>query len=270
MTSPTAELAGSQAPAVRNLTIGRLATMLSGLPLEQTDRVRDDNLAFVTDIGGPARMIQLIDDILTHEEDLVTIAARSYRHVNHFDKIVLVDSVDRRGYRLTLHLWDPPYTESEINDELIHDHRFSFWSTILVGTLVSENFEPSPSGRPYRQYTYLPEKVADGATASNFYEFVSQTGLVQLAESVERSGNSYYLAYHRTHRVVLPRDAMTCTLVLRGPRERERSNVFNTAYPTQSTRMTNVMFTPQQVRAKLLRLRQTLVQKRLGSPSSDD
>src|SRR5262249_29822005 len=159
------------------------------------------------------------------------------RHVNHFDKIVLVDSADEHGYRLTLHLWNPPYSEQEINDELIHDHRFSFWSNILTGTLVAEDFartSDGSAGRRLRQRQYAPEKGAL-STMSNFYTFVGEAQLAKQRVTKKPAGQAYHLNYERTHRVVLPREEMTCTLVLRGPRMRNHSNVFNTSYPSQNT-----------------------------------
>jgi hypothetical protein len=174
-----------------------------------------------------------------------------------------VDSGDAAGYRLTMHLWRPPYTEAEICDELIHDHRFSFWSNILVGDLHSENFVISGSGRTYHQYRYRPEKRAT-STEANFYEFVGDARLLTVAPSKETAGDVYYLSYDRTHRVVLPQTSMTCTLVLRGPRERSYSTVFNTSYPTQDTRATNTMFTGAQLGRRLAALLDEVRRTRLG------
>ncbi|WP_229925166.1 hypothetical protein [Streptomyces sulfonofaciens] len=209
-------------------------------------------------------MTHLLDQYLRDDEMLEKIAARSYRHVNHFDKIVLVDSGDPRGYRLTLHAWCPPYTEKELYDELIHDHRFSFWSTVLTGRLVSQNYSRRqaaqgdvPAGNPvtlFRQYRYSPEKLGVSSYA-NFYQFVDEAELEMTGESVEERGNSYHLQYHRIHRVVLPMEAMTCTMVLRGPRERDFSNVYNTAYPSTDTQSQNVMFTPDELAGKLRGIR---------------
>lgn len=232
------------------MTLDGVEGLLHGLPREKSERTIEDNLYFVGELGRPERMYSLLRGLLADTDALELVSGRSYRHVNHFDKIVLVDSGDRGGYRLTLHLWRPPYTEDEVEDELIHDHRFSFWSTILAGNLLSENFERAVGGRRYRGYRYIPEK-RDVSTASNFYEFVGESALVTTQPSKETVGSSYYLNYQRIHRVVLPQECMTCTLVLRGPREREFSTVYNTSYPTQDTRATNEMFTPEQVRERL-------------------
>ncbi|MEU4209493.1 hypothetical protein AB0F13_05705 [Streptomyces sp. NPDC026206] len=237
-----------------------LETLLNGLPVAASDRQKDYNLSLVKRLGAAPCMTDLLNQYLADDDLLDEIAARSYRHVNHFDKIVLVDSGDRLGYRLTLHAWCPPYTEKELHDELIHDHRFSFWSTILTGRLVSQNFyrtdSPEAAAAPgdpttlFRQYRYSPEKQGV-STHSNFYEFVGETELRMTGESAESQGNAYHLQYHRIHRVALPMEAMTCTMVLRGPRERDFSNVYNTAYPSTDTQSGNTMFTRDELAGKL-------------------
>jgi hypothetical protein len=223
-----------------------------------------DNLDFISALGEPAGMTSRLRALIADPAALAVIAERSYRHVNHFDKIVLVDSGDLAGYRLTLHLWDPPYTEAEIRDELIHDHRFSFWSNILTGELVSENFDRAEAGEGVRfqQYRYVPEKLAE-STQSNFYQFVGDAPLVRTEPARELAGRSYYLYYERIHRVVLPTEHMTCTAVLRGPRERNHSNVYNTVYPDQDVRAQNRMFSATELQAKLSKLVSTIERTRL-------
>lgn len=235
-----------------------LTTLLSGLPQDVSERQSDYNLNLVKRIGEGPCIFGLLSRFLEDETLLDEIAGRSYRHVNHFDKIVLVDTGAQLGYRLTLHAWCPPYSEKELNDELIHDHRFSFWSTILTGRLVSQNFSrpedaDASSVNPrigFQQYRYSPEKQGV-STTSNFYEFVGETELEVTGDSVEEQGNAYHLKYHRIHRVVLPLESMTCTLVLRGPRERNFSNVYNTAYPSTDTASGNVMFSREELTGKL-------------------
>src|SRR5688572_28976068 len=114
-----------------------LSALLSGLPHDKSPRAVAANLHLIGEIGARDRIIRLIDELLDSESLLGEVAARSYRHVNLFDKIVLVGNSDPSAYRLTFHLWLPPYTDPELRQELIHEHRFDFWSTILTGTLRS-------------------------------------------------------------------------------------------------------------------------------------
>ncbi|MBP9682893.1 MAG: hypothetical protein KBD76_15950, partial [Bacteriovorax sp.] len=97
------------------------------------------NLDYIKNLAQKKIPEQLIKEILVDEKALETIAKRSYEHVNHFDKIVLIDN-DPSGFRLTLHSWNCNYGKEIPDEELIHNHRFSFWSHIFRGKLVAENF----------------------------------------------------------------------------------------------------------------------------------
>lgn len=208
------------------------------------------HLSLIRDLAEPARVLQLLREIMASDDVLEQLAARSYRHVSHFDKIVIVEAEIPNGYRLTAHMWDPPYTEAELNDELIHDHRFSFWSAILTGALTSRVFTPDPEGTEFRRYQYTPEN----ASAENFYAFHGACRLRASDLKVEEAGQAYYLSYDTTHKVILPLATLACTLVLRSPRARTFSNVYNTVYPTTDASVSNVMFTEAELFSRLARL----------------
>lgn len=220
---------------------------------------REDLLDLIRDISAPSNLLPILREIMSNAALTQQIAARSYCHVSHFDKIVLVDAEIPNGYRLTLHLWDPPYTEAELADELIHDHRFSFWSAILVGELQSRNFYPSDTGDDFRRYQYTPENQA----AENFYAFQGCGRLRASPVIHETAGNAYFLPYDQTHKVILPRRDMVCTLVLRSPRERTYSNVYNTTYPQTDTSVSNVMFSADELFSRLARLYAEIVRTRV-------
>jgi hypothetical protein len=163
------------------------------------------------------------------------------------------------GYRLTMHLWPPPFTDDEVDDEQIHDHRFNFWSSVLLGTLESQNFIRARCGAPIREYQYVPEKRSV-ATVGNFYKFTGVATLLDLPGSCVGIGEAYHLRYHSIHRVVLPRQKMTCTLVLRGPRLRQYSSVFSNSRRYDPARQ-NIMFTPGQLAVKLRLVLRALEQR---------
>jgi hypothetical protein len=210
------------------------------------------NFTLARRLGEPDTATALLQGYLADMGTLTAVAARSYRHINHFDKIVLVDSGDQRGYRLTLHVWRPPYTDAQVNEELVHDHRFSFWSSVLAGQLVSQNYAVDGTSHDapvcdrgpvetFKRYRYTPEKQGLVTTA-NFYEYTGAVALTMVGQDCENECSTYYLNYEQIHRVTLPRSSITCTLVLRGPRERAYSNVYNTGYPATDVQMVNVMF----------------------------
>jgi hypothetical protein len=233
-----------------DIAFDELERIIENLPSDSSEATRRSNLLFIDRLGKPECITSILNQLLNNSQILARVASRSYRHVNHFDKIVLVDSEHQQGYRLTLHLWNPPYTEKELNDELIHDHRFSFWSNILTGNLECENFSRSDTGSVFRRYQYTPEK----RTLSNFYTFVGEETIVKTKPSTKIAGQSYYLSYETIHRVILPKTSMTCTLVLRGPRQRNYSNILNTMYPTTNVQVFSSTFSPDELKVKISEL----------------
>jgi hypothetical protein len=230
-----------------------------GDAFEETDIL--ENMALLRDISRPASILPVLKEIMLDEAQLSRISSRSYRHVNHFDKIVLVEAGVPNGYRLTFHMWDPPYSERELQDELIHDHRFSFWSAVLTGTLTSQEFTECESGLEFRNYQYTPENNS----LENFYAFCGKKRLRPSNRVAENAGGVYFLHYTSTHRVIIPRDSMTCTLVLRSPRARNFSNVYNTTYPTTDATVGNQMFSADEMFSRLSRLYSAIEkQQRIG------
>jgi hypothetical protein len=195
--------------------------------------------------------IPMLEQILKDASLLAEIASRSYRHVNYFDKIVLIESEKSDGYRLTLHFWCPPFTDKELKKESLHDHRFSFWSVILTGVLSSENFIESSDGQVMQHYRYIPERRR--SDIRNFYEFVGDTRLLKTTLLHRHAGESYYQPCLGIHRVLLP-DSLTCTLVLRGPRQKAFTNTFRTDIPKVNMQVANSMFSGEAIREKLTAL----------------
>jgi hypothetical protein len=208
---------------------------LSELPRDtKNSAIVEENLAYLRSLVSQNVPSRLIQEVLDSEELLEIISARSYHHVNHFDKIVVVDSEDPLSYRLTLHYWPGAYDTRVMNQELIHNHRFSFWSHIFRGTLRMENYAEAPmigvGQQVLRRYVYRPTVVGNIHSC----EFDGEARLEKKDDTAYPQGECYYLHYLATHRVTLPEgNSRICTMVLRGPREREYTNTYNTFYPEQ-------------------------------------
>jgi hypothetical protein len=245
-----------------------VSALLRTLPHPSSPDVVVANLQLIREVGARDRVIRMIDEVLDSDELLAEVAAQSYRHVNLFDKIVLVGNDEPTAYRLTFHLWLPPYSDSEVRQELIHEHRFDFWSTILTGTLRSQTFARDESGKPYRRYRYVPETIRT-RQFGDFYEFSGEQPLLSLGVNEKRPGMAYHLSAPVIHRILPPSDSAVCTLVLRGPRLRPYSFVYNTVYPSTNTTLNNVMFTPARLADKLKALRAALQCEEAECPHSD-
>jgi hypothetical protein len=226
-----------------------LCRQLASLPIDRSDDTVRSSLEFVHALGSSAALPALLREVLADDRLLASIAQRSYQHTNHFDKIVLVDPGTQLGHRLTLHLWNPPYSDAEAEDEQIHDHRFSFWSHVVAGTLTSQNFVRDATGTPFGEYQYIPEKLNSVATVGNFYVNVGDSPLLATDRPRIEAGTSYDLTYDRIHRVILPHDDLTCTLVLRGPRQKNYASVFSNSVKYDPTE--NHMFSVAELADKL-------------------
>lgn len=238
-----------------------LETQIVSLPRSSNEVIIRDNLCWIDRVAQPANMINLIDEIMADPHTLAQIAARSYRHTNNFDKIVLVDSSIEEDYRLTLHMWIPPYSDQEINEEMIHEHRFSFWSAVIAGRLESDNYREADTGEPYQRFEYTPEATAE---SKFFYKERGQIHLQRDEPFVVNQGESYYMDNVRIHRVPLPEQDTCCTLVLRGPRLRPYAVVYDSERSRKSREKNEyvpVKFTPAECRSKLEYLRGLLVKR---------
>src|SRR5690242_17800568 len=99
--------------------VAQLEEVLKELPRAALPETVRQNRLLIAQIGRPQHVLPMLEEILEDKHRLADIAGRSYHHVNHFDKVVLVGNADPDAYRLTLHLWYPPYTETELRDEMI-------------------------------------------------------------------------------------------------------------------------------------------------------
>lgn len=239
-----------------NITLKDIEKELHSLPNSTQDELLvKNNLQYLEDLVKKDVPTSLISEILNNEELLEEIASRSYEHVNHFDKIVLIDNPDPKGYRLTLHSWNCNYGKEIPDEELIHNHRFSFWSHIFRGNLTSENFleakEFSIEKKTFNRYVYRPSNTGN----IHDCEFDAKAQLDKIETITHKQGEVYYLNYKITHRILLPKDGENlCTFVLRGPREREYTNTYNTFYPERGQSSNVPMMTKEELRKKLLKI----------------
>ena len=75
----------------RVLALDEIAQLLEDLPhVPPTGDIVKANLNVIRALGEPTQIIDLLKRILADPFVISQIAARSYHHVNHFDKIVLI------------------------------------------------------------------------------------------------------------------------------------------------------------------------------------
>lgn len=212
------------------------------------DRFFKESSEFLKFIRDEKLLPALIQEIITNPEHLHEVASNSYKHVNHFSKVVLINDSNQDNCRLTLHIWKPPFSEAEISQELIHDHRFSFSSFVLCGEQIHEIFRESPQKSitkvRFQKYKYLPS--ATGNIHDCFFE--EDVYLDQIAEKTVSRGNVYTMHNEAIHRIVFPdgEDPIISFLV-RGPRKRNYTHTYNTFYPREGTVSSVPMYTPDEL-----------------------
>ncbi len=239
-----------------NTNLKTIEKELYSLPNDVHDNlIAQNNFEYLKNLVRMDVPTLLIKEILSNEKLLDEIASRSYEHVNHFDKIVLIDNPNPKGYRLTIHSWNCNYGKEILDEELIHNHRFSFWSHIFRGTLTSENFleakEFSIEKKTFNRYIYRPSKTGN----IHDCEFDAKAQLNKVETITYKPGDIYYLNYKTTHRILLPKEGENlCTFVIRGPREREYTNTYNTFYPEMGKSSNVPMMTKENLNKKLIKI----------------
>ena len=117
----------------------------------------------------------------------------------------------------------------------------------------------------FREFQYIPERLGV-STVGNYYIDVGESPLLEMERSGGNVGEFYHLTYNRIHRVVLPRSDMSCTLVLRGPRQKNYASVFSKSQKYDPTG--NTMFSPASVAEKLSMVAEE-IKKRTGGKAVD-
>lgn len=216
------------------MTLEQLSALLEPLGNGSSEVSRQAALELSTLIGRPANVRRLLESIEGSPEQLQRIAQSSFRHTNHFEKIVLLDEEGDSRFRLSLHLWRPPYTSEEVVDEHIHDHRSDFWSTVLFGEIESWEFVRTEQGGPYYETLYRPARSRRGGKVNEY----SPNGVARLRSSGTKrwsAGSTYYLHRETIHRIAISQTA-AATLLLKAPHVSPATSLFSTS-PWSSRRV---------------------------------
>lgn len=160
----------------------------------------------------------LIKNVLSSEEHLDNISKMSYKHINGFDKIVLFNS-EKELFKLRLHIWWP--TKTAHFREHIHNHRWNFATSIILGCYRLETYTRSKEGEPVYSYSYWSPE--DWQT----YRMVlrGQTHVKKMLDVDVSKGTSYQLEHSVLHRVTQLTKSGTVSLVLQGQALKKNTSV---------------------------------------------
>ena len=190
--------------------------------------------------SGRARL--LVDELLT-QSSLERIARASYMHPNGFRKLVLSTFED--GARLRVHHWpaDGPAEASNV-----HNHRWPFASTVVVGSLRSTLLTFAEGRDAMQRFVFEPNGPGQEHT-------MSLVGVATLAVSHLSElgpGSSYVIDARQLHQIRARPG--TVSLMLSGPPQRDRTDVFRSPGSAAQTRR-QPLLSVSQVRESLELLR---------------
>lgn len=173
----------------RSTVTGRLAQLPETLTAEHLSRVA----TAVQTLASADSLTKLRVALGSAPHALHDAAAGSYFHDNAFLKLLLMDSTCNR-FRFRIHWWKANANTLRIRQN-IHNHRFHFYSFVLIGGLTNTLWRVSSEGAPYVHYTYHPRLNKDTYLLSK----VGTTLLRVNHVSHQAAGNKYYLNAEALH-----------------------------------------------------------------------
>ena len=155
------------------------------------------------------QLTALLQSILQNPQLLQAVGQRSYQHGNGFLKVVLLD----RGYKLRLHIWQA----GQGCEENIHDHRWSFASHILTGTLRSEIWRDVTAANDESFLTQEYQYHAANAGQPAFKIQQDNCLLQRDSEVAYHAGQSYVMPEQKLHRIINPGNQLVATIMCTAP-----------------------------------------------------
>ncbi len=165
-------------------------------------RERAHNLLNILVHQGGIR--DLVLSVLQHEQALEGVAHRSLMHENGFAKIPLLKD---EAIAVRLHIWDS--AGAGVWSGNIHDHRFSFWSHVVCGSLWQRNWREAVSRDRYSRYRYYP----GSGTGIQILEYEGERTLVASTIQEILSGSTYFFPARELHQTRVD-DPATVTLLV--------------------------------------------------------
>lgn len=173
----------------RSTVTGRLAQ----LPETLTAKHLSSIATAVQTLASADSLTKLQAALGSAPQALNDAAAGSYFHDNAFLKLLIMDSTCNR-FRFRIHWWKANANTLHVPQN-IHNHRFHFYSFVLIGDLTNTVWSVSPEGAPYVHYTYHPRLNKDTYLLSKV-----DTKLLRVNHvSHQVAGDKYYLNAEALH-----------------------------------------------------------------------
>lgn len=154
-------------------------------------------------LAGPHTVVRILEAVREDADLLTTCAANSLAHPLGFDKLVLLSL---SSLQIQLHIWWP---EVPITREHIHDHRFGFCSSVLLGALQMYDYDLGEPGTVMNRFEERHEAGdADFRLRPAGSAEVRCRGVTELGP-----GSTYFRPADALHRVNVECAGITGTLL---------------------------------------------------------
>ncbi len=209
-------------------------------------------------LSAPSVLPRLLDHILA-AGNLTPLAALSYRHPNHFEKLVLAQVPS--GHKVVVHVW-PGGGESPHRDGNLHNHRWHFATRVLIGSYSFTEFEVAEAangtGPIHREHRY-----SVGPDGEHRLEDVGPCRMVVTQRRTLRSGDTYLLPNSVVHQIEMGDQAPTVTLFVQGPPVSSSTRVFADHLLSHAGQVNPPRMTMEHYRGHLLGLQRGVAEEAL-------
>jgi len=170
-------------------------------------------------LSEPSTLNLLINRIINKPYFFEKVTNKSYCHENGFHKIVLLAGTH---FKLRLHHFG---VGAKIPMENIHDHRWPFASTILLGNLYMDYFEVS---NEYEGSEEVFHFIYTAAKRNNRYstELIGKTLMKKSRSVAHKTGDCYLMRTEDLHRITNEPGAESITLILTGKPQSDQCNLY--------------------------------------------
>ncbi|MDQ2707951.1 MAG: hypothetical protein M3Z25_10070 [Actinomycetota bacterium] len=170
----------------------------------------------------PNTVLSRLRFLLSHPDELETIARESYWHRNGFARVKIVE---RHGVWVRLHVW--PAGENRVGDVDPHGHRWDFASWVAAGQGITETYftqtdEADSEGSRYVRLDY------DRETGSGYLSQQGPAWLRRCGWRWRAAGEVYGCPVGVLHTVAPQGDDLVATVMMQGPVIARAAEVFRT------------------------------------------
>lgn len=183
---------------------------------------------------------EIVQAVCGSESRLRWCAERSFPHPLGFDKFVLFRCPQ---YELRLHVWRSGPAR---RNEHIHDHRFSFASTTVVGHLDVEMYRIGAGGTLMVRY----DEWRPGERRDYAFQRPELVTVLPVATLHVAAGSAYCLPAETLHRIRVSAD-FAATIVVKVPTGRVNTTVLADPLLRPPGRIIRRFFTPSEAEQRL-------------------